>query len=77
MAARGADEENEAVAARGQGVRAERRAVSRVVVGRVRWESIVRARGEAMIGDEEVVAMDERDGNLIEASTMLGCHMEP
>jgi len=58
VAARGADEENEAVVARGQGVRAERRAVRAVVVGRVLRESMVRVRGVAMVVVEEVVAMD-------------------
>lgn len=58
MAARGADEENEAVVARGQAVRAVRRAVRAVVVGRVLRESMVRVRGAAMVVGEEVVAMD-------------------
>ncbi len=58
MAARGADEENEAVVARGQDVRAERRAVRAVVVGRVLRESIMRVRGVAMVGGEGSVAMD-------------------
>lgn len=58
MAARGADEENEAVVGRGQDIRAERRAERAVVVGRVLRESMVRVRGVAMVVDEEVVAMD-------------------
>jgi len=58
VAARGADEENEAVVARGQAVRAVRRAVRAVVVGRVLRESMVRVRGAAMVVGEEVVAMD-------------------
>jgi len=61
VAARGADEEKEAVAARGQEMRAERRAVRTVVVGRVRRESIVRARGEAMVGVVGSVAIDVRE----------------
>jgi len=58
VAARGADEENEAVMGRGQGVRAERRVVRAVVVGRVLRESIMRVRGVAMVVDGEVAAMD-------------------
>ncbi len=57
MAARGADEENEAVVARGQDVRAERRAVRAVVVGRVLRESIMRVRGVAMVVGEEVMTV--------------------
>jgi len=58
VAARGADEENEAVMGRGQGVRAERRVVRAVMVGRVLRESMVRVRGAAMVVDGEVAAMD-------------------
>jgi hypothetical protein len=57
VAARGADEENEAVVARGQDVRAERRAVRAVVVGRVLRESIMRVRGVAMVVGEEVMTV--------------------
>lgn len=71
MAARGADEENAAVVARGQDVRAERRAERAVVVGRVLRESMVRVRGVAMVVDEEVCGDGCReDDDLIEAS---GC----
>jgi len=54
VAARGADEENEAVMGRGQRVRAERRVVRAMVVGRVLRESIMRVRGVAMVVDGEI-----------------------